>query len=460
MKDVWGSSAPPPSVFCPAGKRVWTGSNSPPTDLALHLARVHPSRPHPLALPRSAICYCLRVDYERLFPYANTTLVVSFANLPSHLPPQVLYDQLVAGLMAYGTQPNLIFAIPSGAEHLAAPWATATIIPHHPTIAQQIPLCASVAAAPDHFFWAQVNNGSQICSLCFGLDHAKRAYPQANSAAAASEPPSGGSVWGALLPLPPSNLIQWAHMENQPLPKTSSLTLPPKSTPANQSNAWTTIGTQAAAHSPNPTHPNSNATIPVNQNPWDLLAETEESGNVLISKHTGQPLCQGDYGWAEFFLPDFDETPTPRHFAPLPNTAPFQSDHQLALAVVASPHCLKLRTAVAQSVAQLQHGLPTLFFPPTSLNLPAVKSQNYSMMLKLWLSMSQRLLHSTPQPKSPTTVSPFSPNFLKPAKKLKFPLQLLLKHFPVIILMQKRKTPTTLTSTLTMRMPQRPGSLL
>ncbi|KAI0233925.1 hypothetical protein L0F63_001311, partial [Massospora cicadina] len=172
---VWGSSAPPPSVFRPAGKRVQMGSNSPPTaSNPLHLARVHPSRPHPLALPRSAIRYCLRVDYGRLFPYSNkaiidlattayapagfidfrpfkgyfdvefqseedaeaaaqtpliykknpipttctrlpsdTTLVVSFANLPSHLLPQVLYDQLVTGLMAYGTQPNLIFAIPS-----------------------------------------------------------------------------------------------------------------------------------------------------------------------------------------------------------------------------------------------------------------------------------------------------------------------------------------------------------
>ncbi|KAI0244555.1 hypothetical protein L0F63_007092 [Massospora cicadina] len=67
---------------------------------------------------------------------------------------------------------------------------------------------------------------------------------------------------------------------------------------------------------------------------------------------------------SEFFLPDFYDTPTPRHFAPLPNTAPFQSDHQLALAVVASPQCPKLCTVVAQSVAQLQHGLPTLFFPP------------------------------------------------------------------------------------------------
>ncbi|KAI0220187.1 hypothetical protein L0F63_006694, partial [Massospora cicadina] len=276
---------------------------------------------------------------------SDTMLVVSFINLPSHLPPQVLYDQLVVGLMAYGTQPNLIFAIPSGAEYLAAPRATATIIPHHPTIAQQIPPCASVAAAPDHFFWAQVNNGRQICSLCFGLNHAKRVCPQAKSAAVASEPPSG----------------------------------------ANQSNAWTTIGTQAATHLPNPTHPNLNATISVNQNPWDLLAETDKSGNVLISKHTGQPLCQGDYDWAEFFLPDFDETPTPHHFTPLPNTAPFQSDHQLTLAAVASPHYLKLCTAVAQSVAQLQHGLPTLFFPPTSLNLPAVISQNYSMMLNISL---------------------------------------------------------------------------
>ncbi|KAI0244695.1 hypothetical protein L0F63_004429 [Massospora cicadina] len=389
---VWGSSAPPPSVFRPAGKRVQMGSNSPPTasnrfvsprDLALHLARVHPSRPHPLALPRSAIRYCLRVDYGRLFPYANkaiidlattafapagfidfrpfkgyfdvgfqseedaevaaqtpliykktpipttrtrlpsdTMLVVSFANLPSHLPPQVLYDQLVAGLMAYGTQATLIFAIPSGAERLAAPRATATIIPYHPTIAQQIPPRASVAAAPDHFFWAQVNNGRQICSLCFGLDHAKKACPKAKSAAAASEPPSGGSVWGALLPPPTlQSRSVGPHGKSAP-PKTSILTLPPKSTPANQSNAWTNIHTQAAAYSPNPTHSNLNNTTPVNQNAWDLLAETDESGNVLISKHTGQPLCHGNYGWAEFFLPNFDENPTPRHFAPLPNTPP------------------------------------------------------------------------------------------------------------------------------------------
>ncbi|KAI0242464.1 hypothetical protein L0F63_001556, partial [Massospora cicadina] len=165
---VWGSSAPhlaPPTA---------SSHFVPPQDLALHLARVHPSRPHPLALPHSTICYCLRVDYGCLFPYAdkaiidlataafapagfidfrpfkgyfdvgfqseedaeaaaqtpliykknpipttrthlpsNTTLVVSFANLPSYLPPQVLYDQLVAGLMAHGTQPNLIFSIPS-----------------------------------------------------------------------------------------------------------------------------------------------------------------------------------------------------------------------------------------------------------------------------------------------------------------------------------------------------------
>ncbi|KAI0228479.1 hypothetical protein L0F63_005951 [Massospora cicadina] len=183
---VWGSGAPPPSIFCP--------------DLALHLARIHHSRPHLLALPHSAIQFCLHVDYGHLFPYANkaiidlaitaftpagfinfrpfkgyfdigfqteedaaaaaitpliykntlipttrtrlpldTTLVVFFANLPSHLPPQVLYDQLVTGLMAYGTQPKLIFAVPSGAERLAAPRATAAIIPHHPAIAHPIP---------------------------------------------------------------------------------------------------------------------------------------------------------------------------------------------------------------------------------------------------------------------------------------------------------------------------------
>ncbi|KAI0229545.1 hypothetical protein L0F63_003803 [Massospora cicadina] len=334
---VWGSSAPPPSVFHPAGKHVRMGSNSPPTasnrfvpprDLALHLVCVHPSCPHPLTLPHSAIRYCLRVDYGHLFPYtdkviidlattafapagfidfhpfkgyfdvgfqseedaeaaaqtpliykktpipttctrlpSDTTLVVSFANLPSHLPPQVLYDQLVTGLMAYGTQPNLIFAIPSGAECLAAPRATATIIPHHPTIAQQILPRASVAAAPDHFFWARVNNGRQICSLCFGIDHAKRACPKAKSADATSEPPSGGSVWGTLLPPPTLQSYSVGPHRKLAPPKTSILTLPPKSKPANQSNAWTNIHTQAAAHLPNPTHSNLNATIPVNQNP-------------------------------------------------------------------------------------------------------------------------------------------------------------------------------------------------
>ncbi|KAI0221306.1 hypothetical protein L0F63_002886 [Massospora cicadina] len=80
---VWGSGAPP-SIFHPAGKRVQMGSNSPPTtsshfvpprDLALHLARVHPSHPHPLALPCSAIRYCLRVDYGRLFPYADKAII-------------------------------------------------------------------------------------------------------------------------------------------------------------------------------------------------------------------------------------------------------------------------------------------------------------------------------------------------------------------------------------------------
>ncbi|KAI0239721.1 hypothetical protein L0F63_002533, partial [Massospora cicadina] len=309
-------------VFHPMGKRVWTGSNSPPTasshfvsprDLALHLARVHPSRPIlspsldlPFAIASEwtmgaiidlatvAFAPAGFIDFRPFKGYfdvgfqseedaeaaaqtplvykntsipttctclpSDTTLVVSFANLLSHLPPQVLYDKLVAGLMAYGTQPNLIFAVPSGVERLAAPRATATITPHHPAIAQQIPPRASVVAAPDHFFWAQVNNGRQICSLFFSLDHAKKACPQANSAAAASKPPSEGSVWGTLLPPPTLQARSGACMENQPPPqkKTSSLTLPPKSTPANQSNTCTTIGTQAAAHSPNPTHPNLN----------------------------------------------------------------------------------------------------------------------------------------------------------------------------------------------------------
>ncbi|KAI0244143.1 hypothetical protein L0F63_001191, partial [Massospora cicadina] len=134
------SLAPPPATPVWGSSRVQMGSNSPPTasnrfvppwDLALHLARVHPSRPHPLALPRS------RVDYGRLFPYADKEIIdlatVAFApdfidfrpfkgyfdvgfQSEEDAEAATLYDQLVAGLMAYGTQPNLIFAIPSGAD--------------------------------------------------------------------------------------------------------------------------------------------------------------------------------------------------------------------------------------------------------------------------------------------------------------------------------------------------------
>ncbi|KAI0221568.1 hypothetical protein L0F63_001172 [Massospora cicadina] len=132
-----------------------TGSNSPPTasnhfvpprDLALHLACIHPSRPHPLALPHSTIHYCLRaiidlatvafapagfIDFRPFKRYfdigfqseedaeaaAQTPLIYKKPHSHnSYSPPfrhHVFYDQLVAGLMAYGTHPNLIFAIPS-----------------------------------------------------------------------------------------------------------------------------------------------------------------------------------------------------------------------------------------------------------------------------------------------------------------------------------------------------------
>ncbi|KAI0241024.1 hypothetical protein L0F63_006938, partial [Massospora cicadina] len=52
----------------------------------------------------------------------DTTLVVRFAGLPTHLPPEVLHQELMEGLAAYGSNPILHFVVPNGATRLAGPW--------------------------------------------------------------------------------------------------------------------------------------------------------------------------------------------------------------------------------------------------------------------------------------------------------------------------------------------------
>ncbi|KAI0243832.1 hypothetical protein L0F63_007144, partial [Massospora cicadina] len=52
---------------------------------------------------------------------ADTTMVVAFARLPTHLPPAVLHQELIEGLAAYGSNPKLQFVVPNGATHLAEP---------------------------------------------------------------------------------------------------------------------------------------------------------------------------------------------------------------------------------------------------------------------------------------------------------------------------------------------------
>ncbi|KAI0244379.1 hypothetical protein L0F63_003580, partial [Massospora cicadina] len=84
-----------------------------------------PTPPHPLP-------WWIPIPTTQTRLPTDTTMVVSFASLSSHLIPQALYDQLMVGLMVYGSQPNLIFAVPSVVERLSAPRTTATIISHHP----------------------------------------------------------------------------------------------------------------------------------------------------------------------------------------------------------------------------------------------------------------------------------------------------------------------------------------
>ncbi|KAI0223501.1 hypothetical protein L0F63_004011, partial [Massospora cicadina] len=82
-------------------------------------------------------------------------------------------------LQAYGTQTNLVFAIPSGAERLAAPHATATIIPNHPAIAQQIPPCSSADQPPHPLLCWRIKTFTFVLALITFAEHQLAQYVEA-----------------------------------------------------------------------------------------------------------------------------------------------------------------------------------------------------------------------------------------------------------------------------------------
>ncbi|KAI0223458.1 hypothetical protein L0F63_004364, partial [Massospora cicadina] len=140
-----GHRKSPHTIFHLTGKRARTGSPIqvkpmrqivPPKDLDTHLACTQAVPCCPLVLPQSNMRYGLRGYYNLGFTFeadaatsatvplvfqgaflpttwtwlpADTTLVVQFASLPTHLPTEVLHQELMDGLAAYGSNPILQF---------------------------------------------------------------------------------------------------------------------------------------------------------------------------------------------------------------------------------------------------------------------------------------------------------------------------------------------------------------
>ena len=223
----------------PARKPPDLNSNQkfiPPKDLDLHLSKINPIPKNPFSRPKSTVRYGVRVQYGNLFPYYNQDLLdacfpvhqtagyveirphkgyidfgfssadaadqaakaqviykdtpiptirtshysqspmaIRFVNLPTHLPYDTLKQELIRGLLSYGSEPEIIFDIPKGITNISGPTAIATIVPSSKTTLPQIPPRAILSIAPDDPFFVQFEGAQKMCSNCKLPGHKKSA---------------------------------------------------------------------------------------------------------------------------------------------------------------------------------------------------------------------------------------------------------------------------------------------
>lgn len=453
----WGSNGgPPPSIYKSPPKRARTGTNgkshqnqrfTPPKDLAQHLARTQPIHHNPIALPRSNIVYCLRVDYGILFPYADKailaiateafspagfidfrpfkgyfdlgftseeaaeaaskvkllykgtpipttctrlpsdkTLVINFSNLPSHLPPQTLFDELYSGLLAYGKDPVIKFLVPIGAEKLAGPRAIATITPTDPNMPQLIPPRSALPSSPEHIFWARCENGRLVCAQCYGLDHSKAKCRLDVTDVTGHQKPVQVSVWGNILSPPhpeksntngnnnskksgASSSSNFNHestpqlgliVSNPPIQQNSSFLSGNSSHPSEwnivinrrhssnlgQNHDKSTIGSSRSI--------NKAAEFIIQPNPWEILVEIDNDEIIPLLKSTFDPTA--------FFNND-DDSMEDRVFVDKNTKEPYMTTQEMA-DISADPSIpTDFTEALADMIQPLINGIPTPKLP-------------------------------------------------------------------------------------------------
>ncbi|KAJ9087317.1 hypothetical protein DSO57_1034468 [Entomophthora muscae] len=143
--------------------------------------------------------------------YKNSLTVIHFTGLPTHLPAEILYCELILGLISYGAEPAIIFDVPISVNHLTGLSASATVIPFEDISPEIIPPRAVISSALLDVLYVKFDGMCSLCNLCFELDHNQKACLLLKAATPlnhrlwASYP-----VWGSLIPAGASTAID-AH---------------------------------------------------------------------------------------------------------------------------------------------------------------------------------------------------------------------------------------------------------
>ncbi|KAJ9068320.1 hypothetical protein DSO57_1029935, partial [Entomophthora muscae] len=122
----------------------------------------------------------IKLPTTRTQHYSQTLLVIRFSKLPTHLPFDILRQELMEGLMKYGSSPELIFDVLVGISHLSGPCAFGTIAIHDNIKPADIPTWSTVLSAKEDLFLAQFEGARKACSKCKAMDHSKATCPNLN----------------------------------------------------------------------------------------------------------------------------------------------------------------------------------------------------------------------------------------------------------------------------------------
>ncbi|KAJ9088998.1 hypothetical protein DSO57_1017277, partial [Entomophthora muscae] len=133
--------------------------------------------------------------------HKNKLTVICFTGLPTHLPSELLYCELMLGLLSYGAEPTILSDVPSSVNHLTGPTASATVISFEHISPNIIPPRAVIPSAPFDAFNIIFYYRCSFCNLCYKLDHNQKACPLLKAATPVNHCLwDSYPVWGSLIP--------------------------------------------------------------------------------------------------------------------------------------------------------------------------------------------------------------------------------------------------------------------